>query len=84
MLSRFFVFVVGIAIAVTITLLHTPLTVAQASNQTNCDPSYPDVCIAPPPPDLNCGDITYRDFRVTGADPHRFDGDQDGIGCESY
>jgi len=49
----------------------------------NCDPSYPDVCIPPPPPDLDCGDIPYRRFRVLEPDPHRFDGDNDGIGCES-
>lgn len=49
----------------------------------NCDPSYPDVCIPPPPPDLDCGDISYRRFRVTGSDPHGFDRDGDGIGCES-
>ena len=48
-----------------------------------CDPSYPDVCIASPPPDLDCGDITYRNFTVLQPDPHRFDGNYDGIGCES-
>jgi micrococcal nuclease len=48
----------------------------------NCDPSYPDVCIPSPPPDLDCGDISFRRFRVVGADPHRFDGDHDGVGCE--
>jgi micrococcal nuclease len=49
-----------------------------------CDPSYPTVCIPPPPPDLDCGDIPYRYFTVVGSDPHRFDGtDNDGIGCES-
>jgi micrococcal nuclease len=47
-----------------------------------CDPSYPDVCIPPPPPDLDCKDIPYRRFRVRPPDPHRFDGDYDGIGCE--
>lgn len=51
--------------------------------QRNCDRSYPDVCIASPPPDLDCGEISHRNFRVIGADPHRFDGDNDGIGCES-
>jgi len=50
---------------------------------TNCDPSYPTVCIPPAPPDLDCGQIPYRRFEVRGADPHRFDGDHDGIGCES-
>jgi micrococcal nuclease len=49
----------------------------------NCAPSYPTVCIPPPPPDLNCGDIPYTDFIVLPPDPHGFDGDFDGIGCES-
>lgn len=53
----------------------------------NCAPSYPDVCIPPPPPDLNCADIPYHDFRVIytvpDPDPHGFDRDHDGIGCES-
>ena len=47
-----------------------------------CDPSYPDVCIAPSPPDLDCGDIGAQRFAVLPPDPHRFDGDFDGIGCE--
>ena len=47
-----------------------------------CDPSYPGVCIPPPPPDLDCADIPYRNFRVVPPDPHRFDGDHDGVGCE--
>ena len=47
-----------------------------------CDPAYPDVCIASPPPDLDCGDIPHRRFAVLPPDPHRFDGDGDGIGCE--
>lgn len=52
-------------------------------NETNCDPSYPDVCIPPPPPDLDCVDISHRNFRVLAPDPHRFDGNKDGIGCET-
>ena len=47
-----------------------------------CDPSYPTVCIPPPPPDLDCGDIPYSNFPVLPPDPHGFDGDGDGIGCE--
>jgi micrococcal nuclease len=47
-----------------------------------CDPSYPTVCIPPPPPDLDCGDIRQRRFRVLPPDPHHFDGGGDGIGCE--
>lgn len=50
----------------------------------NCDrQSYPDVCIPPYPPDLDCGDIPFRRFTVRPPDPHGFDGDADGIGCES-
>jgi endonuclease YncB( thermonuclease family) len=48
-----------------------------------CDPSYLDVCIPPPPPDLDCSDIPYRNFRVVGRDPHHFDGNHNGIGCET-
>ncbi len=49
----------------------------------NCDPSYPTVCIPPYPPDLNCGDIPYKRFQVLPPDPHGFDKDNDGVGCES-
>jgi micrococcal nuclease len=55
---------------------------ARRTGTRKCDPSYPDVCIPPPPPDLDCSQIPYRNFRVVGADPHHFDGDHDGIGCE--
>lgn len=61
----------------------TPVPQPTAAPRTNCDPSYPTVCIPPPPPDLDCGDISYRRFKVLPPDPHRFDGDKDGIGCES-
>jgi micrococcal nuclease len=47
-----------------------------------CDPSYPTVCLPPPPPDLDCGDIPYRNFPVRPPDPHHFDGEGDGFGCE--
>lgn len=49
----------------------------------SCDSSYPDVCIPPYPPDLNCGDIPYKNFKVLPPDPHGFDADKDGIGCET-
>jgi hypothetical protein len=52
--------------------------------RADCDPSYPTVCIAPAPPDLDCKDVPFSDFEVTGDDPHNFDGDFDGIGCESW
>jgi micrococcal nuclease len=51
-------------------------------SDTRCEVSYPDVCIPPPPPDLDCGEVSERFFTVEGADPHRFDADGNGIGCE--
>jgi micrococcal nuclease len=59
-----------------------PAATPTMPTQQNCDPAYPDVCIAPPPPDLDCSDIPYRNFKVLPPDPHRFDSDKDGIGCE--
>jgi hypothetical protein len=49
---------------------------------TGCAESYPEVCMPPPPPDLDCADVPFTDFSVFEPDPHRFDGDNDGIGCE--
>jgi hypothetical protein len=43
----------------------------------DCDPSYPDTCIKSPPPKLNCPNITFRNFKVIGSDPHGFDGDNE-------
>ena len=58
------------------------VTTADPVSALGCDPSYPAVCIAPPPPDLDCGDVPYGGFTVYAPDPHRFDGDYDGVGCE--
>jgi hypothetical protein len=57
----------------------------QTIQTDDCDPSYPDVCIPPPPPDLDCDDPGVPDnIRVLSPDPHGFDGnDNDGIGCET-
>ena len=35
------------------------------------------------PPDLNCGDVADKNFGVVQPDPHGFDRDGDGIGCEA-
>jgi micrococcal nuclease len=50
---------------------------------SNCDSSYPDICIPSPPPDLDCKDVKERNFTVRLPEPHRFDGNKDGVGCES-
>ena len=53
------------------------------SGGNECDSSYPGVCIPPPPPNLNCADVSEKRFSVQGSDPHGFDRDNDGVGCES-
>ncbi len=60
-----------------------PVTPVQRLAGDSCDPSYPGVCIPPAPPDLDCGQISFRRFEVVPPDPHRFDGNHDGVGCES-
>jgi hypothetical protein len=60
----------------------------QASKPTtggNCHASYPDFCMPPPPPDLDCNSAALggrRRFAVRPPDPHGLDADRDGIGCE--
>jgi len=53
----------------------------------NSDPSYPDFCVPPYLPDLDCDWVYARGeshITVRDSGPHRFDGnDNDGIGCES-
>ncbi len=71
---------IDIAPKVTAPQISAPVSTTQ---ENNCDSSYPDVCIPSYPPDLDCGEIEYSNFRVTGSDQHGFDGDNDGIGCES-
>lgn len=63
---------------------NTPqIPISGATAEGSCDPSYPGVCIPPAPPDLDCGEVTYRNFQVLPPDPHNFDRDADGLGCES-
>ncbi len=51
----------------------------------SCDPSYPDFCIPPYDDvgDLDCGDVPRGPFAVRPPDPHSFDGNGDGTGCET-
>ncbi len=53
------------------------------SNSTEgCDSSYPEICITKYSSKLICADIPFRNFKVILPDPHGFDSDADGIGCE--
>ena len=70
------------------TAVPTPLGfVPPPPNRAKCEPSYPGICIPINSPDLDCGDITFRRFvvlwNVPNPDPHRFDGNHDGVGCEA-
>lgn len=60
-----------------------PLPTITFTRGPDCDAAYPDVCIMSPPPYLNCEDIPYDNFVVLPPDPHDFDWNENGIGCES-
>ncbi|MFC6286802.1 thermonuclease family protein [Nocardioides sp. GCM10027113] len=45
-----------------------------------CAPGYAP-CVPAFPPDLDCADVNGP-VTVTGSDPHRLDGDGDGVACE--
>ncbi|HET8847877.1 MAG TPA: hypothetical protein VFM20_03710 [Nitrososphaeraceae archaeon] len=53
------------------------------SNSTEgCDSSYPEICITTYSAKLICADIPFRNFTALLPDPHGFDSDGDGLGCE--
>jgi micrococcal nuclease len=60
----------------------SPTQVSGSRSGGSCDPAYPEVCIPSPPPDLDCADISFRSFKVLAPDPHHFDMDHNGVGCE--
>ena len=66
-----------------------PLFVGVAiAQESECDPHYSGACIPvyrTAADDVDCGEIDDRNFTVVtiGEDPHRLDGDEDGIACES-
>jgi hypothetical protein len=59
---------------------HDPPTTRPPAQK--CDPSYPDFCISPS--DLDRDEVNGSDFTGRPADPHGFDGNSDGVGCESW
>jgi endonuclease YncB( thermonuclease family) len=69
-------------------LVPAQLPVAHWIAGGNCDAHYPTVCMPPSPPDLDCADLAFRGFQVLHdptpktPDPHSFDNNFDGIGCQ--
>jgi endonuclease YncB( thermonuclease family) len=57
-------------------------TEAPADTGGNCDPNYTP-CVPNVSYDLDCPDIGFS-VTVIGSDPHGFDREGDGRGCESY
>lgn len=60
------------------------LAIAPAQAVANCDPNYTGTCVPKfsEVGDLDCKDIKAKNFKSVGSDPHRLDGDKDGIACE--
>ena len=56
---------------------------AVAPPTPSCAPNYRGYCVPIVAYDLDCPDIGHQVY-VIGVDIHRFDGDGDGVGCESY
>ena len=54
---------------------------ASAGTGSGCDSNYSGACVPIVSYDLNCDDISGS-VTVVGSDPHGFDGDGDGTGCE--
>jgi hypothetical protein len=60
-----------------------PMPTPTPTRPPNCHRSYPTVCIPPPPPDLDCPEVApLVNFEVLPPDPHGFDANHNGIGCE--
>jgi hypothetical protein len=54
----------------------------QAASKQNCDAAYPDFCISQSLSNLKCQDVKQHNFKVLPPDPHNFDRNKDGVGCE--
>ncbi|EKU96968.1 calcium-binding protein with excalibur domain [Leptolyngbya sp. PCC 7375] len=60
----------------------------EIAQEAECDPHYSGACVPvyrTEADDVDCADIEEKNFTVVtiGEDPHRLDGDKDGIACES-
>ena len=75
----------ALGLLLAVALLAGGASPAPVASQSSCDwASYPDFCIPPTweVGDLDCADIAGAWFTVYPPDPHSFDGDYDGYGCE--
>ena len=77
-------------------LMAALILLAAEPDRSNCEPAYPDICIDlafyQEGTDLSCEDVGHVNFVVTWEDkknpeypyndPHGFDRDKDGLGCE--
>ncbi|NEQ54409.1 MAG: excalibur calcium-binding domain-containing protein [Leptolyngbya sp. SIO3F4] len=68
-------------------IFQTFVGVAIADESPECDPHYEGACVPvfrTEADDVDCADIEEKGFTVVtiGEDPHRLDGDEDGIACE--
>jgi hypothetical protein len=59
-----------------------PTEVPEPPAGSECDPNYTP-CVPLVSHDLDCPDIGFS-VTVIGGDPHGFDREGDGLGCESY
>jgi hypothetical protein len=74
----------GMSIVSNVNFISAPFITSQSNDTSSCDySSYPDFCIPPPPPPLNCDDVDEKDFTVFPPDPHGFDRDKGGESCET-
>ena len=76
---------IGLVIAKAPPVTAPPTTEPAPPPQTDCEPAYPNDCLPPPPPDLDCADIGHRvEVDHQYGDPHRLDADGDGVGCDRW
>lgn len=60
-----------------------PLPPPAAPPRANCDPSSPTVCIAPPPPDLDCKDVPHKNSESSNQTRTASTATGMATGCES-
>lgn len=61
-------------------LVRLPVNAVELTQR--CHPAYPDICVAPQAPDLDCRDLPRANVQVREPDPYEFDADGDLVGCE--